>query len=69
MNKAHGINLYPFSMWLNFGWYPGDPFELFRLTILEANKDYKGEKIDFVTIFSVKITHLLFAFGWHKKEG
>jgi len=65
MNKAHGINVSKGWFWMNFGWYPGNPFSVLSLSILEADIGLRGG-IDFVQILSVQIWYVCFAFGWQR---
>ena len=66
MNKAHGFTWYPFSLWFNLGWYPGDPFKLFDVTIGEIDRNFKSDEIDHLTLFSLQVIYFTFAFGWCK---
>ena len=66
MNKVlqfkPSINLHIKKFWLNFGWYPGDPFKLLSLTIGEAS-EFRG-KVDFISIFDLQLLgYLSLAFG------
>ena len=64
LNKAHGININMRWFWMNLGWYPGNPFAILSLSVLEVDKGLYDD-IDFVQIFSVQVLYFCFAFGWH----
>lgn len=62
------ININKKWFWLNLGWYPADPFNLFLIQIGECLQDFKTKKIDFVTLFSLQVTFFSFCFGWKKRQ-
>jgi hypothetical protein len=51
-------------LWINFGWFSGDPFKLIDITIGETSENYSDKKVDMITFFSIQVIHFLFAFGW-----
>ena len=51
-------------LWFNAGWYPGDPFQLFCLAILETTSSYCSGKVDHVIVFSIQVIKFAIAFGW-----
>lgn len=64
MSKA--LSLYVWSLWLNIGWFPGDPFKAFCLTFGETDHGYSGD-IDFVTLLSIQVIYFTFGLGWRKR--
>ena len=58
------INWYFAWFWLNCGWFPGEPFKLFCLSIGEALETYTNSKFDQIIFFSIQITYFALAFGW-----
>ena len=52
------------NVWVNLGWYPGDPFKVISVTIGETMEAYPSGKIDQVTFFNFQFLHFVFAFGW-----
>jgi len=59
------INIDKFHLWLNFGWYSGNEWFLLNIMLFNCSQDYPSKRIDHVTVFSVQVLKLLFAFGWH----
>lgn len=49
-------NVHLGGLWLNIGWYRGEPFNLFKLSILES---FHGG----LTFFDLTITKLMLRFG------
>lgn len=43
-------------VWLEVGWFKGEPFKLFHFTFIE-----KGE---FITIFEIQVMLFIFGFGF-----
>ena len=66
MNKSHGLNLHLGSLWLNLGWYPGDPFKFFDFTLGEIERDLKTNDMDYIVVFSLQMAYFTLAAGWHK---
>lgn len=57
--------IYYKSLWLNAGWFRGDPFKLISITIGETTEAYSSGKVDQVTFFNFQFLHFVFAFGWY----
>lgn len=53
------------SLWLNLGWYYGEPFKVISVTIGETSEAYPSGKVDQVTFFNFQFLHFVFAFGWN----
>ena len=62
MNFATDISWF----WINFGWFSGDEFHIFKLDIGEVRKDWNSSSVDFITIFSLHIFRFIIAFGWSR---
>ena len=58
------LNIHYKSLWLNAGWYRGDPFKVISITIGEALKSFPDEIIDQVTFLNIQFLYFVFAFGW-----
>jgi len=56
------INWHVYNFWLNIGWYSGDPFRVFSVSIFETLEDCYG-KVDHLTIFDITVLHFTIAFG------
>jgi hypothetical protein len=57
------ININWKRFWLNFGWYPGNDFELFTVGVGRTVSDYPSG-IASVGILHIQIAKFLLAFGW-----
>ena len=55
------------SLWLNCGWYSGNEFCLFQITVFNTIEDGEGGFIH-ITIFSVQFLKFYFGFGWISKQ-
>ena len=58
------LNVHYKGLWLNAGWFHGDPFKLISITIGEALEDFRGGEIDQVTFLNIQFLYFVFAFGW-----
>jgi hypothetical protein len=64
--KKTAICLYWRSLWINLGWFPGDPLKLIDVSLGEIDFDYKTNKVDHVTLFSFQVVYFSLCFGWRK---
>ena len=62
--KQKSLNLYAERLWMNLGWYKGDPFKLFCVTIWETGHSYDFKRVDHITVLSFQTLYFVFAFGW-----
>jgi hypothetical protein len=62
-------SLYIGRYWLNAGWYSGNPFKIFCLTIGERVPDYPAIKWyrDSWALIEIQFLYLLFSFGINAK--
>jgi hypothetical protein len=65
---SHAINCYCGWFWLNCGWFPGDPFKLFCITLGEALEAYNSPKFDQITFLAIQVAYFTLAFGWQEKQ-
>lgn len=59
------INWHYKKIWLNIGWFHGDPFKVFSVTIGETMEAYNSRKIDQITFFNFQFLYFVFAVGWY----
>jgi hypothetical protein len=52
-----------FKPWLNAGWYWGEEFKLFEVSLFQCLADFSTGKIDQVTFFHIQVAKLMLAFG------
>ena len=52
------------NVWVNLGWYPGDPFKVISVTVGETSEAYPSRKVDHVTFLNIQFLYFVFAFGW-----
>lgn len=50
--------------WLSVGWFPGEPFRLFSIIVLEALEDRDG-KVDTVTLLDIQFLRLAVSMGFN----
>ena len=55
MNERHAINIRIKWFYFEMGWFPGNPFRVIGLQILEITK-YRG-LLDYFTVFSMQVTY------------
>ena len=63
---AKCLNVHSKGLWLNVGWFLGDPFKLLSVTIGETMEKYNYRKIDQVTFFNFQFLYFVLAFGWQE---
>ena len=64
MNMEKSVNGHWKNLWVNIGWYSGDPFKVISLTIGETMEAYNTRKIDQITFFNFQFLYFVIAFGW-----
>jgi hypothetical protein len=58
------INGKKIKFWVNLGWFRGEPFALFSITLLAIEK-YETVTVD---ILRMQVAYLMFAFGFCKLD-
>lgn len=53
------------NLFVNVGWFSGEPFALFKLTIGQVTEGYP-DGIDCITLFDIQVTKIAFCVGWSK---
>lgn len=51
---------------LDIGWYPGNPFKLFCVTLGEPQTNY-NDKIDYLSFVTLQVVYFIVDFYWQKQ--
>lgn len=56
------LDIYVRKFWINFGWYSGEEFKVFNLSVLKFLTD-QHNKIDMIVFWDIQILKFMFACG------